>query len=127
MTIGGDTSDTADYDPSCGADWDRDGVLDVHEPSPSSLYEQIQVMQCTSAGGDFSDVEALDPADFIDEDSLDENDSPYTDRKRNLGGASGESEEEAYLETTVSGGGKYVVIVGAGTDSGPYELTIKQL
>lgn len=85
------------------------------------------VMQCALAGGDFSGVEAYEAEDLIDSDTLDENDDPYVDRTRNLGGQSGESEEEAYLETSLAGGAKYVIVVGAGTETGPYELRVSQI
>ena len=85
------------------------------------------VMQCSLAGGDFSEVDPYEAEDFIDSDTLDENDDPYVDRTRNLGGQSGDSEEEAYLETTLAGGARYVIVVGAGTETGPYELRVKQI
>ena len=85
------------------------------------------VMQCTLAGGDFSDVEAYGADDIIDQDTMDENDDPYVDRTRNLGGRSGGEAEEAYFETTLAGGATYVVVVGAGTETGPYELRIKEI
>jgi hypothetical protein len=121
------STDTAWESPTCGADWDRDGVLDLDEPRPQSLLEQVMVMQCALAGGDFSGVEAYEAEDLIDSDTLDENDDPYVDRTRNLGGQSGESEEEAYLETSLAGGAKYVIVVGAGTETGPYELRVSQI
>jgi hypothetical protein len=123
----GGEEDTAWEAPTCGADWDRDEVLDIDEPRPSSLLEQVMVMQCTLAGGDWESVEPYEASDFIDQDSVDSDDSPYVDRIRNLGGQSGDSEEEAYLETTLTGGAKYVIVVGAGTEEGPYELRVKQL
>jgi hypothetical protein len=123
----GGEEDTAWEPPTCGADWDRDEVLDMDEPRPSSLLEQVMVMQCTLAGGDWESVEPYEPSDFIDQDSVDSDDKPYVDRVRNLGGQSGDSEEEAYLETTLAGGAKYVIVVGSGTEEGPYELRVKQL
>jgi hypothetical protein len=129
-TVGGDTGslDTAgSAAPTCGSDWDRDEVLDLDEPRPQSLLEQVMVMQCALAGGDFSGVDPYEAEDIIDSDTLDENDDPYVDRTRNLGGQSGDSEEEAYLETTLSGGAKYVIVVGAGTETGPYELRVTQI
>ncbi len=127
MSDTGTSEDTAWEPPTCGADWDRDEVLDVDEPRPSSLLEQVMVMQCTQAGGDWSAVEPYEAEDLFDEDSLDANDEPYVDRVRNLGGQSGDSDEEAYLETTLTGGSKYVIVVGAGTEEGPYELRVKQI
>ncbi len=119
--------DTAWEPPTCGSDWDRDDVMDVDEPRPSSLLEQVMVMQCTLAGGDWESVEPYEAEDLFDQDSLDANDEPYVDRIRDLGGQSGDSEEEAYLETTLTGGTKYVIVVGAGTEEGPYELRVKQI
>ena len=58
---------------------------------------------------------------------MDDDDDPYVDRARNLGGKSGASEEEAYMETTLAGGARYVIVVGAGTEVGPYELRVKQI
>ena len=121
------SSDTAWEGPTCGADWDRDEVLDLDEPRPSSLLEQVMVMQCALAGGDFSEVEPYEAADIIDSDTMDENDNPYIDRTRNLGGRTGDSEEEAYLETTLAGGARYVIVVGAGTETGTYELRVKEI
>ena len=85
------------------------------------------VMQCALAGGDFTDVEVYEAEELIDVDSIDENDDPYVDRARNLGGQSGDSEEEAFMETTVAGGRRYVIVVGAGTETGTYELRVKQI
>lgn len=129
-TQGSDTGammDTAWSAPTCGSDWDRDEVLDLDEPRPQSLLEQVMVMQCSLAGGDFSDVDPYEAEDLIDSDTLDENDNPYVDRTRNLGGQSGDSEEEAYLETSLAGGARYVIVVGAGTETGPYELRVQQI
>ena len=121
------STDTAWEGPTCGSDWDRDEVLDLDEPRPSNLLEQVMVMQCALAGGDFSGVEPYEAEDIIDSDTLDENDNPYVDRTRNLGGKSGDSEEEAYLETTLAGGARYVIVVGAGTETGTYELRVKEI
>jgi hypothetical protein len=124
----GDTGDTGDTDElSCEIDWDRDDVLDQDEPRPSTLIEQVMVQQCTMAGGVIEDFEPIDADDVIDIDSLDDNDDPTIDRVRNLGGLSGDSDEEAYLETTVGGGAQYVIVVGAGTDTGPYEIRVRQV
>jgi len=123
----GDTADTASADLSCAVDWDGDGVLDHDEPQPSNLIEQVMVMQCTLAGGVMEDFEPVEAVDVIDVDSRDDDDNPYTDRARNLGGKSGAEDEEAYLEVSLAGGASYVIVVGAGTDTGPYELRVQQL
>jgi hypothetical protein len=123
----GDTGDTASADLTCELDWDGDGVLDNDEPHPASLLEQVMVMQCTLAGGVMEDFEPVEGDDIIDMDSMDEDDDPYVDRTRNLGGKSSDEDEEAYMEVSLAGGATYVIVVGAGTDTGPYELRIRQL
>jgi hypothetical protein len=127
-TYMGDTADTAmSGGLSCALDWDGDGVLNSDEPMPVNLVEQVMVMQCTLAGGVMEDFEPVDVDDIVDQDSIDEDDDPYVDRARNLGGSSGDEAEEAYLEVSLSGGASYVIVVGAGTDTGPYELRVQQL
>jgi hypothetical protein len=84
-------------------------------------------MQCTLAGGVMEDFEPVEGDDIIDMDSMDEDDDPYVDRTRNLGGKSSDEDEEAYMEVSLAGGATYVIVVGAGTDTGPYELRIRQL
>jgi len=124
----GDTADTAiSGELSCAIDWDGDGVLNNDEPMPVSLVEQVMVMQCTLAGGVMEDFEPVVAGDIVDQDSVDEDDDPYVDRARNLGGRSGDEAEEAYLEVSLAGGASYVIVVGAGTDTGPYELRVQQL
>jgi hypothetical protein len=113
--------------PTCGVDWDGDEVLDEDEPRPTTLLEQVLVSQCTLAGGDFSDVEPYAPADFIDQDSIDLDELPYIDRRQDLGGRRHATGEEAHMVTTLSGGARYVVVVGSGTETGPYTLTIREL
>lgn len=112
---------------TCDEDWDFDGVLDDDEPQPGSLLEQVWVMQCTLAGGDST---AFDPlgSDYIDVDSTDDDEDPYVDMAQNLGGLSGSSGEEAYLEVTLDGGGTYVLVVGSsGGGTGSYEVTLQPL
>ncbi|MDP6933160.1 MAG: hypothetical protein QGG40_09600, partial [Myxococcota bacterium] len=111
---------------TCANDWDMDGVLDEDEPQPDTLMEQVHVMQCTAAGGDGSEVDWVEGS-RVDTDSTDEDDDYSFDHKRNLAGRSGVSGEEAYLEVTLPGGAEYLLIVGAGSYAGPYELTIQEL
>ena len=111
---------------TCEFDWDRDGVLDENEPQPETFLQQVQVMQCTMAGGDLSSfvpvgLEIID-ADQSDEDSL----SSY-DRTLNIGGTSAEDKEGAFLKTTVMGGEEYIIVVGSSSGTGPYELTVQRL
>ena len=129
-------ADTTDFDPcgvvtgasSCSTDWDQDGVLDEDEPAPASFLEQVQVMQCTEAGGDSSAFDALSASDLFDTDSVDDDDDYSYDRSLNLGGRNGTDGEEAYMEVEVSGGQEYVLVVGGGADgAGVYEISIVEL
>jgi hypothetical protein len=106
-------------------DWDLDGVLDDDEPLPETFLEQVQAMQCTLAGGDPG---AFTPAgaDIFDVDHTDEDEESAYDRTVNMGGAFGESDEEALLIAEVAGGSRYILVVGAGDDVGPYEVTLIQ-
>jgi hypothetical protein len=126
----------AEFDPcgvvtgvsSCSTDWDQDGVLDADEPAPTSFLEQVQVMQCTEAGGDSSAFSAVSASDIFDTDSVDEDDDYSYDRTVNLGGRNGEDGEEAYLEVEVSGMEEYVLIVGGGSGgAGVYEISIVEM
>ena len=111
-------------DPTtCDLDWDRDGVLDVNEPTPSTFLGQMQVMQCTLAGNDASGFVPLDTTIF-DQDQTDDDDSVSLDRRLNLGGVSVEEEEGAYLDLELTGGQQYILIVGS-EGTGPYELTVQ--
>jgi hypothetical protein len=113
-------------DPTtCDVDWDLDGVLDDDEPLPETFLEQVQAMQCTLAGGDPG---AFTPAgaDIFDVDHTDEDEESAYDRTVNMGGAFGESDEEALLIAEVAGGSRYILVVGAGDDVGPYEVTLIQ-
>ena len=111
---------------TCANDWDLDGVLDVDEPLPATFVEQVQVMQCTLAGGDLS---AFTPVNdkIIDTDERDDDEESYYDRAHNIGGKHGGSGEEAFLKKVLQGGQEYVIVVGATTGIGTYELVVKQL
>jgi hypothetical protein len=115
---------------TCATDWDRDGVLNDEEPQPASFVQQVQVMQCTLAAGDFDAVVAAGGfynTDIIDSDETDEDDVPYVDRSRNLGGRTGEEDEEAYIELELEGGQEYVIVVGGQTDQGVYEFSVTDI
>ena len=115
---------------TCATDWDRDGVLNEDEPEPSSFVQQVQVMQCTLAAGDFDAVVSSGGffgTEIVDSDEIDEDDSPYADRRRNLGGRTGEDDEEAYLEVDLIGGQEYVIVVGGQTDQGVYEFSVTDI
>jgi hypothetical protein len=115
---------------TCGEDFDRDCVANEAEPRPVSFLQQVQVMQCAIsgnsaaaviAGGGFMGVE------IIDWDEVDEDEIPYYDRRINLGGRTGDAGEEAYIEVELLGGTQYVIVVGAQTDTGVYELSIQDI
>jgi hypothetical protein len=105
-------------------------VLDEDEPRPESFVQQVQVMQCTLAGGDFDAVVAgggFFGTELVDTDETDEDDVPYVDRVRNLGGRTGEEDEEAYMELDLIGGQEYVIVVGGQTDQGVYEFSVTDI
>lgn len=115
---------------TCATDWDRDGVLNEDEPEPESFVQQVQVMQCTLAAGDFDAVEAgggFFGLEILDSDETDEDDLPYADRRRNLGGRTGAEDEEAYIEVDLIGGQEYVIVVGGQTDQGVYEFSVTDI
>lgn len=120
----------ADSTPTCDVDWDLDGVLNDDEPEPESFLQQVHVMQCTLAGGDADailDNGGFYTVDIIDLDSTDEDEVAYYDRVRNLGGRTGDEGEEAYMEVELMGGNQYVIVVGAETDTGVYELMVREI
>jgi hypothetical protein len=113
---------------TCATDWDQDGVLDADEPTPTSFLEQVQVVQCTLAGGDADAFTPFSAAAIFDQDSVDEDDDHSYDRALNLGGRNGDDGEEAYMEVELAGGGQYLVVVAGGTGgSGVYELSIVEM
>ena len=111
---------------TCEVDWDRDGVLDENEPTPETFLQQVQVMQCTMAGGDLS---AFVPVglEIIDTDQEDEDSLSTYDRTLNIGGSSADEKEGAFLKTTILGGQEYIIVVGSADGTGPYELTVQRL
>ncbi len=131
-TIG---SDSGDFDgcgvaeaslPSCDTDWDRDWVLDASEPVPTTFFEQVLTEQCTFYGGSLpSGVDAY-TEDWLDWEELDEDDDPYYDIAANVGGRSGEDDEEAFIYLELDGGQQYILVVGAGGE-GLYELSFRAL
>ena len=110
-----------------GDDWDLDGVLDEDEPEPQTLLEQVHVQQCTIAGGTIEGIELVEAAEFIDWDSMDSDDLPTIDRVHDRGGRRHSHGEEAYLETVLAGGQRYLVVVGAGPETGGYQLQVRQI
>ncbi|NOY26008.1 MAG: hypothetical protein GXP62_09070 [Oligoflexia bacterium] len=112
---------------SCGEDWDRDGILDVDELTTTNYVDQVNAMLCTLNGNDASLFTRMTPDDLIDIDSLDDDDVSAFDRALDLGGMTDSSGEEALIRATLEGGKNYLVVVGAGTYTGPYELEIKQV
>jgi hypothetical protein len=118
--------DVAEDVTTCDTDWDRDSVLDADEPTPTTFLEQLQTMQCTLVGGDMTGITPAS-SDVFDDDEHDSDSDASYDRSLNLGGTSAESGEGAYIKTTLTGGGTYILVVGAGDDTGAYELTVQQV
>ncbi len=110
---------------TCDDDWDRDGVLDADEPNPDTFYGQALVLQCT-INGNVMPADIYDP-DWLDADELDEDEDFSKDYVQNLGGRSGEDAEEGFIEPTVPGGVRYLIVVGASTGTGNYELVVRQV
>jgi hypothetical protein len=109
---------------TCGEDWDRDGVLDESEPTPTSVLEQLRIMECTANGNVQPDAWTVTD-EMLDEDELDEDEEPsysYTDA---TGGRTGSDGEEAYISTSLEGGRSYLILVGAG-GTGTYEISVRQ-
>lgn len=116
---------------ACNEDFDLDGVSNADEPSPDSFLQQVQVKQCES-NRNLDGTTTLTAADFVTDeiicrDEVDDDDLPFEDLRRNLGGNVGEDGEEAYLEAVLQGGQSYTIVVGAGTDEGPYEFSVRLL
>ncbi len=110
---------------TCGVDWDGDGVLDEEEPLPTSLLEQVRVMECTANGGVQPPAWRVGES-LLDVDELDDDETPEVDYPKGVGGRSGEEGEEAYVQVQLGGGARYVVVVG-GAGSGNYELNVRQV
>ncbi len=128
----GTATSSGDFDPcgeeseeetSCVDDYDLDGVPDADEPIPENFMEQVLVRQCTLD----KDLLSEEPysADWFDADTTDDDESPTMDRIGNTGGMADSSGEEAYMEVRLEGGYQYLLVVGGGTDSGTYEITIQ--
>jgi len=108
---------------SCADDWDGDGVPDGDEPQPEDFYQQVLVAMC-SLDHDLPASGLFGPENF-DFDTIDQDDSPTSNRRDNAGGRNGGSGEEAYMRVELQGGVRYLVVVGAGSDAGSYEITLR--
>lgn len=107
----------------CGIDYDQDGVADADEPQPESFLDQIWQMQCSQGVAE----QDLSDSSIFDLDEQDEDDDFSYSMRYNLGGASGQSGEEALLTATLVGGESYMVMVSGGGDEGIYELQVQQV
>ena len=133
---GGDTGAvTLDFDPcgeqsveptTCADDWDGDGVADISEPMPTTFVEQVQVMQCSQNGGTYAGLDLVDSS-IVDLDSVDLDSVATANMEINMGGRNHGSGEEAYHELELVGGQRYIIVVGGGTDTGAYELSVRQV
>ncbi len=108
---------------ACGVDYDQDGVLDADEAQPESFLDQVWQMQCAQG---VPEADLIDLSIF-DLDEQDEDDDFAYSMRYNLGGASGQSGEEALLAATLLGGQAYMVVVSGGGDEGSYELQVQQV
>ena len=64
---------------------------------------------------------------IFDFDELDSDDESYYDRAAGLGGRSLSTGEEAFYQGVLSGGEQYVIVIGAGTGQGAYELQVREV
>ena len=63
----------------------------------------------------------------FDIDEVDTDDESYYDRANNLGGRAVSDGEEAFYSGILTGGEQYVLVVGAGSDEGAYEVEVRQI
>jgi hypothetical protein len=112
---------------SCAVDYDRDEVSDETEPQPTTFLQQINTLGCALVDNDLGSFEAYEAADIFDFDELDSDDESYYDRAAGLGGRSVSVGEEAFYKGTLMGGEQYVIVVGAGTGQGAYELQVREV
>jgi hypothetical protein len=114
--------------PGCAEDWDLDGVADEDEPLPSSLLGQIAVQQCTLNGNVSPPSADRYSETWMDQDEQDEDEQFTRDPLTNVGGRSGSSGEEAFVQVTVTGGAEYLIVVGATSGgTGVYEISIREI
>lgn len=107
---------------TCADDWDLDGVANDDEPVPVSFLQQVDVHLCQQHGADNYEPYGEDTVDI---DELDEDETTTVSRVYNLGSVSGDSGEEAFMVAELVGGFQYMIVVGGGTDTGIYELTLQ--
>ncbi len=113
--------------PSCADDFDGDWVLDDAEPAPATFLDQVRVQQCTAHGGAIpADVEVYSEV-WLDVDEQDEDSDATYYRQLNTGGAAGTEGEEAFVTVELLGGQQYVVVVGSPSDTGLYEISLRQI
>ena len=125
----------------CVYDHDQDGILDIEEPQPMTLMEQILLRQAENlfvdptfydatfgALGGFGDVsEPWWGGKMIDIDSNEEPDDDFATAlpAYNLGGRSALTGEEAVWMGTLPPGEYVIIVGGAGGAVGPYDLSVR--
>ncbi len=117
----------AESSMSCALDYDRDQVADADEPMPSSFLQQLDTLACSLVDNDASAYTPYNAEDVFDIDETDTDEESYFDRARDLGGRAIEGGEEAFYTGILTGGEQYVIVVGAGSDQGAYELEVRQI
>ncbi|NCG19299.1 MAG: hypothetical protein GWP91_09835, partial [Rhodobacterales bacterium] len=112
---------------SCALDYDRDEVSDATEPQPSSFLDQINALACALEDNDVNSYVEYEAEDVFDFDETDSDDESYYDRAAGLGGRSVSDGEEAFYQGILVGGEQYLIVVGAGTGEGAYELQVREV
>ncbi|MBM4393310.1 MAG: hypothetical protein FJ090_19470 [Deltaproteobacteria bacterium] len=111
--------------PTCAEDWDDDLVPDESEPAPTTFFEQVLVAQCSHYGGSLPGSIDAYSEDWIDWDATDDDDDFTFSMTYNVGGRSGDAGEEAFVWVDLEGGQQYVIVVGAETGEGLYEISLR--
>jgi hypothetical protein len=83
-------------------------------------------MQCSQNGGTYAGLDLVDSS-IVDLDSVDLDSVATANMEINMGGRNHGSGEEAYHELELVGGQRYIIVVGGGTDTGAYELSVRQV
>ena len=100
---------------------------DLEEPQPSTFLQQLNTLACSLVDNDEAGYVEYEADSVFDIDEVDTDDESYYDRAANLGGRAVSDGEEAFYTGVLTGGEQYVLVVGAGSDQGAYEMEVRVL